>query len=86
MGELLPQSAAQQRAARLQIGMSGIVPDGLLCRFSMSGENVEQNWKVLDAFVVELLAAIAPGKRNVLIGDERANRMARVAVTAKRPT
>jgi EpsI family protein len=86
LGELLPQDAGQQRAARLRSGMQGIVPDGLLCRFSMVGENVEQNWKVLDAFVVELLAAIAPGKRNVLIGNERANRMARVAVTAKRPT
>jgi EpsI family protein len=83
MGELLPQSAAQQRAARLQIGMSGIVPDGLLCRFSMSGENVEQNWKTIDAFVVELLAAIAPGKRNVLIGDERARLLAKGSPAAK---
>lgn len=73
MGELLPQDAGQQRAARLQIGMHGIVPDGLLCRFSMSGENVEQNWKMIAAFVAELLGAIAPGKRNVLVGDERAN-------------
>jgi EpsI family protein len=72
MGELLPQDAAQQRAARLQIGMQGIVPDGLLCRFSMSGENVERNWKTIDGFVTELLGAIAPDKRNVLIGDERA--------------
>lgn len=72
MGELLPQSAAQQRSARLQIGMQGIIPDGLLCRFSMAGENVEQNWKQIDAFVGGLLAAIAPDKRNVLIGDERA--------------
>jgi EpsI family protein len=72
MGELLPQSAGQQRSARLQIGMQGIVPDGLLCRFSMAGENVEQNWQHIDAFVGELLTAIAPDKRNVLIGDERA--------------
>jgi EpsI family protein len=73
MGELIPQDAGQQRAARLQIGMRGIVPDGLLCRFSMTGENVEQNWMTIDAFVTELLSAIAPGKRNVLIGDDRAN-------------
>lgn len=73
MGELFPQDGAQQRAARLQIGLKGIVPDGLLCRFSVAGAKVEQSWQLIDAFVVELLAAIAPDKRNVLIGDERAN-------------
>ena len=77
MGELLPQSAAQQRAARLKIGMQGIVPDGLLCRFSMTGDNVEQNWSTIETFVVDLLAAIAPGKRNVLIGDELAGLLAK---------
>lgn len=81
MGELLPQDAAQQRAARLKIGMQGIVPDGLLCRFSTAGDNVEQNWKMIDAFVVQLLAAIAPDKRNVLIGDERANLLRRATPT-----
>jgi EpsI family protein len=83
MGELLPQSAGQQRAARLKIGMSGIVPDGLLCRFSMGGENVEQNWKMIDAFVADLLAATAPNKRNVLIGDERATLIAKGNLLAK---
>jgi EpsI family protein len=83
MGELLPQDAAQQRAARLQIGMQGIVPDGLLCRFSMSGENVERNWKTIDGFVTELLGAIAPDKRNVLIGDERAGLLAKGASVTK---
>jgi len=83
MGELLPQSAAQQRAARLQIGMQGIVPDGLLCRFSMAGENAPQNWQKIAAFVVEMLGAIAPDKRNVLIGDERAKLLATAAPPVK---
>lgn len=86
MGELLPQDASQQRAARLQIGMRGIVPDGLLCRFSMVGENVEQNWKTIDTFVTELLGAIAPTKRNVLIGDQRANQMKGFASPGRSPT
>ena len=73
MGEILPQDAAQQRAARLQIGLQGIVPDGLLCRFSTSGGEPGQSWAMIDGFVTELLAAIAPDRRNVLIGDERAN-------------
>jgi EpsI family protein len=83
MGELLPQSAAQQRAARLQIGMQGIVPDGLLCRFSMAGESAPQNWQKIDAFVIEMLGAIAPDKRNVLIGDERAKLLAKAAPPVK---
>jgi EpsI family protein len=83
MGELLPQSAAQQRTARLQIGMQGIVPDGLLCRFSVAGENALLNWQRIDAFVVELLGEIAPDKRNVLIGDERAKLLAQAPPAVK---
>ncbi|HEY3948370.1 exosortase C-terminal domain/associated protein EpsI [Phenylobacterium sp.] len=73
MGEMLPQNGPQQRAARLEIGLKGIVPDGLLCRFSMVGDDVERSWATIDGFVVDLLGAIPADKRNVLIGDQRAN-------------
>lgn len=75
MGEMLPQDRAQQRAARLQISMQGIIPDGLLSRFSVAGGDPEHDWKVIGAFVAELIQAIAPNDRSVLIGTERANLM-----------
>jgi EpsI family protein len=72
MGEALPQDGGQQRKARLEIAMQGIIPDGLLSRFSIVGDDPNQDWRTMDAFVTELIAAIAPNRRNVLIGTERA--------------
>ncbi len=73
MGEFLPQGKGQQRVDRLQIAMQGIIPDGLLSRFSVAGDNPDQDWKVIEAFVAELITAIDPTKRKVLIGTERAD-------------
>lgn len=78
IGELLPQDGGQQRSARLKIAMQGIVPDGLLSRFSMAGVDPQLEWQVITGFVVELIGAVAPAKRNVLIGSERANALMRV--------
>lgn len=72
MGEKLPQDGGQQREARLEIAMQGIIPDGLLSRFSIVGDDPDQDWRTIGAFVTELIAAIAPNRRNVLIGTERA--------------
>lgn len=72
MGEKLPQDGGQQREARLEIAMQGIIPDGLLSRFSIVGDDPNQDWRAIGAFVTELIAAIAPNRRNVLIGTERA--------------
>jgi len=72
MGEKLPQDGGQQREARLEIAMQGIIPDGLLSRFSIVGDDPNQDWRTIGAFVTEMIAAIAPNRRNVLIGTERA--------------
>jgi len=73
MGEALPQDGNQQRSARLKIAMQGIVPDGLLSRFSIAGGYPEYDWPTIAAFVDELVTAIKPDMRKVLIGTERAN-------------
>lgn len=72
MGEALPQDGGQQREARLRIAMQGIIPDGLLSRFSVLGDYPEYDWRMIDGFVSELLVAIRPSLRKVLIGTERA--------------
>ena len=72
MGELLPQDGGEQRKARLEIAMQGIIPDGLLSRFSIVGQDPNRDWATIGAFVTELIAAIAPDMRKVLIGSQRA--------------
>ncbi len=80
MGELLPQSRAEQRGARLKIAMQGIIPDGLLSRFSVSGEYPDRDWRSIEGFVGELILAIKPDDRKVLIGSEQASLVARRAL------
>jgi EpsI family protein len=83
MGELLPQDGGQQRTARLKIAMQGIIPDGLLSRFSMTGNNPKLEWLAIEGFVAELIGAVAPARRNILIGSERADTLSRFEKTAK---
>lgn len=82
MGEALPQDGGGQRKARLEIAMQGILPDGLLSRFSMVGDHPEDNWPVIQTFVRDLVFAFPPSRRKVLIGTERANRIAASGVKA----
>lgn len=76
MGELLPQDGSQQRAARLENAMKGLIPDGLLSRFSVAGAEPEQAWPIIEGFVGELVVAIRPSMRKVLIGSTRAQQIA----------
>jgi EpsI family protein len=71
IGESLPSSAAEQRAARLKISMAGIIPDGLLCRFSASPLDLAHPWADIEAFLPAFVASIAPPWRKVLIGTTR---------------
>lgn len=73
MGETFPQSGGDQRKARLEIAMQGIIPDGLLSRFSAPGGNPQTDWPLIEGFVRELVLAIAPDQRKILIGSERAS-------------
>lgn len=72
MGEAFPQSGGDQRKARLEIAMQGIIPDGLLSRFSTPGDKPLKDWPLIEGFIRELVLAIAPDRRKVLIGSERA--------------
>ena len=75
MGEMLPDSAAQQRKARLRIAMQGYVPDGALVRFSMLGQDASQSFAVMNVFIPQLLSAVGVDKRRVLIGTDLAKSM-----------
>ncbi len=79
IGEALPRDGGEQRSARLDISLQGIIPDGLLTRFSAPASNSSGAWDEIESFVPQLITAIAPAWRKVLIGSERARAMNTVA-------
>ena len=76
LGDALPQSAGDQRTARLAASMAGVVPDGMLVRASTVrsvGED-DQAGRV-GAFLRQMLQAVAPAARPGLVGNLYAKTM-----------
>jgi EpsI family protein len=71
MGEFFPASSGQQREDRLRIAMKGIIPDGLLSRFSAVVADPSDAWREIEDFIPALVMAVAPDYRKVLIGTDR---------------
>ena len=67
----------EQREMRLRNAMQGIIPDGLLARFSVVTLDEGAPFAELGAFIPALLRAVAHDRRKVLIGTERARAMTR---------
>jgi EpsI family protein len=67
-GELLPVRGGEQRMDRMKIAIQGIVPDGLLARFSMVDPNSAVAFPALDEFAKALLLATHSANRPALIG------------------
>lgn len=75
LGERIPQSAGQQRDARLQNAIEGYVPDGILVRCSVVGDS-DASFDVLHRFVPEMLAAARKDGRPALIGTKLSRQIA----------
>jgi EpsI family protein len=80
IGEYLPASGGQQRKDRLEIALQGIIPDGLLSRFSTVTEDPKQAWQALELFIPALLGAVQPQYRKVLVGTSRGEAMKNVKI------
>jgi EpsI family protein len=70
LGENFPVSFNEQRTARFKDTLEGIIPDGILCRFSIA-DATSAAWPRLGEFVRGLVAATGQQGRRVLIGTER---------------
>jgi EpsI family protein len=70
LGEHFPVSFNEQRKARFEDTLAGVIPDGILCRFS-TADNTPAAWARLGDFVRTLLNATGPQGRRVLIGTDR---------------
>ncbi|MBB4641748.1 exosortase-associated protein EpsI, V-type [Rhizorhapis suberifaciens] len=67
VGDSLPTNSAEQRLARLRMAVAGYVPDGLLARFSVEG-NDESSFARLTLFVRDLLRAVPNSSWPGLVG------------------
>lgn len=74
LGENFPVSFDEQRTARFKDTLAGIIPDGILCRFS-TADNTAAAWPRLNAFARSLVEATGQQGRRVLIGTERSHEL-----------
>ncbi|WP_397419521.1 exosortase C-terminal domain/associated protein EpsI [Phenylobacterium sp.] len=75
LGERLPQSAGDQRDARLLNAIDGFVADGILLRCSAIGE-APPAFALLERFIPQLLSATPRDLRPALVGTDLARRIA----------
>jgi len=68
LGEHFPTSGAQQREARFENTLAGLIPDGVLCRLT-TGDTSADAWRRLETFARALITAAPPQGREVLIGS-----------------
>jgi len=74
LGEYFPIDSSQQRADRFKNAVAGLIPDGILCRFSTPDESAKA-WAALEQFVHDLIAATKPAGQQVLVGTERTRQL-----------
>jgi EpsI family protein len=79
LGEALPQTAGDQRSARLAAAMAGYVGDGVLLRASAVRVDEVPQFDRISRFLRDLVLAVAPDKRAALIGTEPARTLAGIA-------
>jgi EpsI family protein len=75
LGDDLPVDQSEQQMDRLRAAFRGVIPDGLLARFSIAGAEPDLALAELTRFVPALLAAVDPLYRPALIGGPRAEAM-----------
>lgn len=69
LGQELPTTGGEQRVAKLKDAFAGIIPDGVLVRFSTVLDGPKRSFEVNRHFAADLMAAVSPAVRRVLVGD-----------------
>ena len=69
IGQALPTSGSEQRAAKLRNAMAGLIPDGVLARVSTIADDPARAFSSNQKFIADLLAAVRPAVRRVLTGE-----------------
>ena len=72
IGDKTVRGNLEQGFARLQYGLRGVIPDGLLFRVSTIGLGDTAAFAEQDEFVRDLLQALTPAQRKMLVGARAA--------------
>lgn len=75
VGEALPQSGKEQRLAKFQAQLDGIVPDGVLVRISNNLYDPAEGLALNSAFASDMVMAMPPRYRAALVGSQVAQRL-----------
>jgi len=75
IGEHLPTDGREQRLAKLKDQLHGIIPDGVLVRISLVGDDEAEALATNRRFARDLVNAIPAQHRAILIGSEAARGM-----------
>ena len=70
LGKRVVRGNLEQKIATVQEGLAGRVSDGLLFRVSSIENDTAKAYRLHDRFAADLLQAIAPDSRRLLIGGE----------------
>jgi EpsI family protein len=73
LGEYLPVTASEQRKVRFQNALAGLVVDGVLVRISTLTLDEARGDQINEQFARQLIAAIGPEGRRVLLGTKFAS-------------
>jgi EpsI family protein len=73
LGDVLVRGLLEQTVARIRYGLRGHIPDGILFRISEINPNAQDSYALQDKFVSELLPALTPEARKILLGSEGMN-------------
>ena len=73
VGDDIVRGWFEQNGARLRYGMRGLIPDGLLVRVSNISSDASKSYGVHAEFVTDLLKAVPPDQRHVLVGNVSAS-------------
>jgi EpsI family protein len=78
LGEFFPSNVTEQRLERIETEMQGYVADGLLARFSVTGDDSAASLDVMAKFIPKLVANVATVQRAAIIGSLRASQLAKI--------
>lgn len=76
IGEYLPVDGNEQRWMKLKTAFAGIIPDGVLCRFSSSAGDPASSFALNESFAGAMIQAMRPALRPALITTQKARDLA----------
>lgn len=71
VGDRLTNFGRGQKLVALEYGLRGLIPDGMLIRISTIGRDTTAGFAVQTTFINEMLAAMTPDSRQMVLGKRK---------------